>query len=385
MITVIADDLTGAAEIAGICLRYGIDVSFSIDKIPEKQTAINVIATDTRSKDEDEAYETHLHLAIEIISNTNNIIFKKCDSVLRGHVFVELLALANTVKKYKILLQPSNPKSNRFIKDASYYINDILIENTGFANDPDFPAKSSSVKKLIFDNVTKQHPLEVYTGDFYEIKSEGIFIPNCDAVKVLSESLSLYKDDMVIAGSAAFFEQFLIKKKLAVAKIPQKKFSYLKNYVLLSGSIHPKSVVFSKKLKKLNCPLLVFPETLLENHLNKKKLDEFVNNIAQDYNNHKKLILRISNSVIKPRNSALNLKSRMSFIARKLIESTNVNEIFIEGGATAYDVLKELHWKSFTPIAEVAPGVVRMQLDHNPKKHITIKPGSYEWPEGLLN
>ena len=385
MITVIADDLTGAAEIAGICLRYGIDVSFSIDKIPEKQTAINVIATDTRSKDEDEAYETHLHLAKEIISNTNNIIFKKCDSVLRGHVFVELLSLADAVKNYKILLQPSNPKSNRFIKDASYYINDILIENTGFANDPDFPAKSSLVKELIFNNSKKNHDAKISVGDFKEINSNGIYIPNCDSVEGLSNCLSLYKDDMIIAGSAAFFEQFLIKMKLANLKIEQKKYRYLSNYLLVSGSTHPKSILFSKTLEKLNVPLIVFPETLLENHLNKKKLDEFVNYIAQDYNNHKKLILRISNSVIKLRNSALNLKSRMSFIARKLIETTNVNEIFIEGGATAYDVLKELQWKSFTPIAEVAPGVVRMQLDHNPKKHITIKPGSYEWPEGLLN
>ncbi|WP_439132036.1 four-carbon acid sugar kinase family protein, partial [Polaribacter sp.] len=63
MITVIADDLTGAAEIAGICLRYGVAVSFGIDEIPEKQATINIIATDSRSKNQEEAYKTHLHLA----------------------------------------------------------------------------------------------------------------------------------------------------------------------------------------------------------------------------------------------------------------------------------------------------------------------------------
>lgn len=385
MITVIADDLTGAAEIAGICLHYGLEVSFGIDKIPERQTTINVIATDTRSKDEDEAYETHFHLTEDIISKTKNIIFKKCDSVLRGHVFMELLALADAAKKDTILLQPSNPKSNRFIKDASYYINDILIENTGFANDPDFPAKTSSVKKRILDNVAKQHPLEVYTGDFNEIKSEGIFIPNCDSVEALSESLSLYKDDMIIAGSGAFFEQFLIKMKLVNSKVEQKEYRHSSNYLLVSGSTHPKSIAFSKTLEKLNVPLIVFPETLLETKINKTVLNEFVNSIVQVYKDRERIILRVSNERIHLENNALNLKTRMSLIAKKLIDTTNVNEIFIEGGATAYDLLDELHWKSFTPIAELASGVVRMQYDNDPKKHIIIKPGSYEWPEGLLN
>tara|TARA_R110002051_G_scaffold149164_1_gene221706 strand:+ start:764 stop:1921 length:1158 start_codon:yes stop_codon:yes gene_type:complete len=385
MITVIADDLTGAAEIAGICLHYGLGVSFGIDKIPEKQTTINVIATDTRSKDEDEAYETHFHLAEDVISKSKNIIFKKCDSVLRGHVLIELLALADAANKNKIFLQPSNPKSNRFIKDAFYYINDILIENTGFANDPDFPAKTSSVKKRILNNVAKQHTLEVHTGDFKEINTKGLFIPDCDSVEALSECLNLYQKDMIIAGSAAFFEQFLIKMKLTNSKVEQKEYRYSSNYLLVSGSTHPKSIAFSKTLNKLNVPLIVFPETLLETKLNKTFLNEFVNSIAHVYKGRERIILRVSNDRIQLENSALNLKTRMSIIAKKLIETSNINEVFIEGGATAYDLLEELHWKSFTPIAELSSGVVRMQYDNDPKKHITLKPGSYEWSEGLLN
>src|SRR6056300_375339 len=192
MITVIADDLTGASEIAGICLRYGIDVSFGIDEIPEKQATVNIIATDSRSKNQEDAYKIHLNLAEEVSLNSKNVIFKKCDSVLRGHVYMELLALANAEKKNTILLQPSNPKSNRFIKNTSYYINNDLIEHTGFANDPDFPATTSLVQELILKNVAKQHTLKVHTGDFNEIKSEGIFIPNCDSVEDISNCLNLY-------------------------------------------------------------------------------------------------------------------------------------------------------------------------------------------------
>ncbi len=90
MITVVADDLTGAAEIAGMCLRYGIDVAFGIDAIPEKEAQVVIVATDSRSLSEEQAYKVHLQLAGDIIKNNpNQIIFKKCDSVLRGHVLTE--------------------------------------------------------------------------------------------------------------------------------------------------------------------------------------------------------------------------------------------------------------------------------------------------------
>jgi len=385
MITVIADDLTGAAEIAGICLRYAIDVSFGINAIPQKKATVNIIATDTRSMTEDEAYETHFHLAEDIISKTKNIIFKKCDSVLRGHVLTELSALLDAQGKDSVLLQPSNPKAHRCIKNASYLIDNILIENTGFATDPDFPSKTSSVKNLLLDRSSKKDSVEVFTGKIDEINTKGIFIPDCDSVEALSECIKLYQEDMIIGGSAAFFEQFLIKMKLTTSKVNHKEHCFTGNYLLLSGSTHPKSIQFSKNLEKTKCPLMVFPKELLENKLDKKALKDFINEVSGIYNEKKKLVLRVSNDIIQLDKSGLNLKSRMSLVAKKLIVTSGINEIFIEGGATTYDLLDELHWKSFTPIAELASGVVRMQYDNNPEKFITIKPGSYEWPDGLLN
>ena len=49
MIYIIADDLTGAAEIAGICVRYGLRTSFSLDEVKSLDTYdAQVIATETR-------------------------------------------------------------------------------------------------------------------------------------------------------------------------------------------------------------------------------------------------------------------------------------------------------------------------------------------------
>lgn len=387
MITVIADDLTGAAEIAGICLRYGIDVSFGIDTIPEKEARVTIIATDSRSISEDDAYKSHYQLTKKIFKkNSNQIIFKKCDSVLRGHVLAELSALINISGKKNVLLQPANPASNRCIRDGIYYVNDIKIEDTSFSSDPDFPANTSLVKNLLLNRVTSHLKIKnIHIGNINKIDSGGVFIPNCNSENDLMQCVELYSEETIIGGSAAFFEQFLIKKKLANSKVKRKKCSFSKNYLLISGSTHSESLCFSRVLEAANCPVLVFPENLLKIEFDEAILNNWVTKVSEIYKHNKKVVLRISNSIIQFENSSKALKNRMSLIVERLMETSVINELFIEGGATAYDVLKKLDWKSFTPIDELALGVVRMQYNNDPLKYITLKPGSYQWPEDLLN
>lgn len=113
-------------------------------------------------------------------------------------------------------------------------------------------------------------------------------------------------------------------------------------------------------------------------------MNQYIAQISTIYAQKHKLSLRISDAIIEFPNSSKILKNRMSFIVEEVLKLANINELFIEGGATAYALLHRLNWNNFKPIAELAPGVVRMQLVSNNKKYITIKPGSYKWPEDLL-
>lgn len=386
MITVIADDLTGAAEIAGICIRYGIEVAFGIDMIPKNVTEVNIIATDSRSMTEENAYKTHRQLAESILEkNKNVILFKKCDSVLRGYVLTELNALLDATGKESIVLQPANPDANRCIRFGSYWINDVLIDNTGFAVDPDFPSKSSFVKELLLERANRYSKIKkIQTGIITDINSDGIFIPDCNTVAELEKCVELYKENIILAGSAAFFKQFLLKHHPDLRKIKLKKHNFSDCYLLLSGSTQPESILFAAKLQNHNCPLIVLSKNLLEKTIEESHLIDWIEKTAQIYTENKKVALRISDEIIEFEGSSKILKTRMSSLVKQLLVNTSINEIFIEGGATAYDLLQKLNWKSFSPIAELAPGVVRMQYDLDPNKYITLKPGSYKWPEGLL-
>jgi len=94
MITVIADDLTGAAELAGIGLTYGLSVELvmqaDLESAELAATAdLLVIATDARSVPEPIAVQEMTIATAAAWSLKPDLLYKKVDSVLRGYVLAE--------------------------------------------------------------------------------------------------------------------------------------------------------------------------------------------------------------------------------------------------------------------------------------------------------
>ena len=57
MIAVIADDFTGAAELAGISLRYGLSVEVFLNNVTATDADVIVVCTDSRSLNNTNAKE----------------------------------------------------------------------------------------------------------------------------------------------------------------------------------------------------------------------------------------------------------------------------------------------------------------------------------------
>ena len=122
MIAVIADDFTGAAEMAGIGLRYGLDVELSTT-IPENAKAeLLVLDTDTRSMKEDDAVDVVSKVTDSMMELHPEMIFKKIDSVLRGHVIAELSAQLKILELRKALIVAPNPSLGRAIRDGNIFL-----------------------------------------------------------------------------------------------------------------------------------------------------------------------------------------------------------------------------------------------------------------------
>lgn len=387
LVIVIADDITGAAEIAGVCLRYGLTVSFGIDTIPKIESDVRIIATDSRSASESEAYLIHSNLAKAIYSQLPTLVFKKCDSVLRGYVLTELSALQEVSKLRKILLQPANPATGRCIKEGIYHVGNEKIENTGFSIDPDFPAHDSSVQNLLLQRSKRQEAnYSVHTGAIKKLNGQGLFIPDCNSVADLRESSKMSSEKTLVCGSAAFFEQILIEKKIAKTIIKRTENGLmLKSFLLITGTTHPESQRFAEKLKQIGCQVEKFPEQLLKEELNENDFADWLNELKSKWCENKILSIAISDKPIIFPNSQTELKSRLSRVVAYLLKNCKVSELLIEGGATTYSILKSLSFNSLNPGTEIGPGVLRMKVNNTDNLWLTIKPGSYPWPERIIS
>jgi uncharacterized protein YgbK (DUF1537 family) len=95
MIVVIADDFTGAAEIAGISLRYGLTVDLCTSNILPSNADVVIVSTDTRSLSLNEALLKYKKILEQLKELSPSFFYKKIDSVLRGYVGEEGICFAS--------------------------------------------------------------------------------------------------------------------------------------------------------------------------------------------------------------------------------------------------------------------------------------------------
>jgi uncharacterized protein YgbK (DUF1537 family) len=66
-----------------------------------------------------------------------------------------------------------------------------------------------------------------------------------------------------------------------------------------------------------------------------------------------------------------------------VLQRQDVQRFFVEGGGTASGLYRRLGWSCATVCCQYAPGIVAMKTDSEPPARVTVKPGSYSWPDGV--
>ncbi|MCR9098319.1 MAG: four-carbon acid sugar kinase family protein [bacterium] len=93
-VIVLADDRSGACEMAGIALRFGRQAEVQQSFNPGTDVAVIVYNSDTRSRGLPEARQRLRAFCQQLLKQgTGCYFFKKIDSVLRGHIVEEVIAL----------------------------------------------------------------------------------------------------------------------------------------------------------------------------------------------------------------------------------------------------------------------------------------------------
>ena len=371
MIVVIADDITGAAEMAGIALRYGQNVVVSDEVNTNYNADVLVIYTNTRSMSKKEAVNVMEGLTEKAMLLQPSLFYKKTDSVLRGYIIPEMKAQMKAMNVDKGLLVPANPSLGRVIRNGKYYVNNQLIHQTAFSHDPEFPIKTSDVAEMLPGEDVE---VKVLSKNESLLKN-GISVGEAASSDDISQWATYHHKSVLPAGGACFFNAILAKKH-------QPQFTNTKSadltlpLVLISGTTYQKNV---QKIKSYSNLVSYMPESIFsDDHSGTKDFEKWLDDIAAILSKYDKVILAV-NSTGKKSNPVL-LREKKAEIVKLIFKKIKIKELLIEGGSTAYSIVKELGWHSFIPTAEIQQGIVRMKVGGTSDLHLTIKPGSYEWP-----
>jgi len=359
---VIADDITGAAEIAGIAHEQGRTVKLFCGETPTEQCLyadIVVLATDTRSMSEAEAVDETKRLATSLRKQgiQGRKLFKKVDSALRGHVVAELTTLMDIMGYRRAVYLPANPSKGRLLCKGIYTIQGVPIHETAFSYDPEYPAFSSMLSER-----------------FPDAESHHIVMPDTESVEDLQNTISIYHDEHTLfAGAAdlfvcltkAFSEEYKLSKKIQnPPSLEQTSWT-----LFLCGSTQSKPVDWGLSVVEM-------PRGVYDGEQSASDWFETIPSFLLE-GQGRGLMLTMPYTHRTDRKAAVYLRETMAQMARLLMACRLPQHLIIEGGATAWATLRALGWTNLMVTAQLAPGVVRLQASNGVQ--VTLKPGSYPW------
>lgn len=381
MIGVIADDFTGAAEIAGIGLRYGLRVAYQVAVEPVESVDLLVIATDMRTLPAEEAGAECEALTGKLARLGPEIIFKKTDSALRGNVLAELEAMLRTLNLSRALLLPANPGLGRTIVGGHYFLNGVRLDKTEFFKDPDYRYRTSEVLGMLGESDgTATRCLRLEDADLAPGVNLGETLQEADLVRWVE----LLDEATLPAGGSEFFAHILrarghreIHSRNRFEEGPGKIL-----YVCGSASHYSHAAI--ERAKAGGATICEIPEDLYSSRGNRLlALQEWAEQILGRLNDEGTVAAAIN----RPLHSEISAPKKLArdtaeVVERVLQESEDLAALRIEGGATCFAISRRLGFKTFFPIRAYPPGVVEMRVGGLDGLSVTVKPGSYPWPEG---
>jgi len=376
MIGVIADDLTGAAELGAIGWHHGLRselISTAPCPVDADLVCLNI---DSRSLSPEGA-AARAAQATEILRQAGaRWIYKKVDSVLRGHVIAETQAMVERLGLDSALIVAANPGRGRVIRQGEYLVGGRPIHETEFGRDPEYPRKSSKVTELLDD--PDDGGVKVCAAGS-TLPPQGIVMGEAGSADDLQAWAGKRSTSILLGGAAEFFEALLeADGGVTSVKLGESISQDLAGAELfVCGTRSESAGRFLQAAQRLGVPVFTWPEPAS----GERRAVELSHCIVEALRSNSRAVLTSYFASAPSAAEAGGIARQLSRLAFVVLEHSAPGHVYAEGGATASCLLRELGWNRLSVIGEAAPGVVTLQPLGRQGPRITVKPGSYVWPE----
>lgn len=380
MIGVIADDLTGAAELGAMGLRHGLRAEIVVKGAPSGEADLVCVDTDSRSCVSEEAGRRAADAARLLRNAEARWIYKKVDSVLRGQVTVEVESVMKQLRLKRALLLPANPSLGRKIRGGRYFVKGRLIHKTEFARDPEHPRTSADVLQLVKPSLSTP----ICVSKLHDSLPEtGIVIGEAATPGDVQNWAARRDPETLPAGGAEYFGALLAAEEKPAAPAATGAFPNGKETreLFVCGTASPSSRKFVLAAKERGAPVFSLPlELAWSADFTPGAAEAISHRVVAAFHSHSRVILNIGLPPVRETSVARRLSDHLVQIAGMVLQQVAVGHIYAEGGATAAELVRYMGWSRLGTLGEPAPGVATLAIEGNASQLLTVKPGSYAWP-----
>tara|TARA_B110000003_G_C16627464_1_gene525376 strand:- start:545 stop:1816 length:1272 start_codon:yes stop_codon:yes gene_type:complete len=379
----IADDFTGATDLASMLARSGVNVSLRIGvplSIPENTAEIEVIALKTRSISASKAIEESLS-ALKWLkeAGAKKYFFKYCstfDSTAEGNIGPVSEALMNELKVDQTIYCPAFPENGRSIYMGNLFVGQKLLSESSMKDHPLTPMNDSNLMRLLSAQVSRRVGLAdriVVNSGVNSLKEKLISLKENDVPHVIVDAVadtdldtiaSACQDmDFITGGSALAMP--LAEFYKASGKISANDNSFMNKKcntgsIILSGSCSEMTIIQVKNfIQRGAAAFQLDPIDLAENGV-KKVLDWLS---SQDFTKNIIIYATSDPDTVKKVQAELGVDIAGKIVEQGLSECAiaarelGIKNFIIAGGETSGAITKALNVRQLDIGIEIAPGV----------------------------
>lgn len=407
LIGCIADDLTGATDLAMILAREGLK-TIQVVGVPNADTPIPdadaiVVALKSRTIPADEAIEVSLAACDWLkAAGASQIFFKYCstfDSTEHGNIGPVTDALMERLNTNLTIACPSFPENGRTVYRGYLFVGDGLLSESSLRNHPLTPMRDANIARVLAQQSQSQ-----VANIFYEQVEQGeraivdalltaepaqntIFIVDAMSNEHLDSIGSACKDLPLITGGSAV-AMGLAGNYRAMGSISEETAEHpfyipCGNSVVLAGSCSEATLAQIEQARKTMPSYRIDAAALLAGQ---PVVDEALQWAASLYQQHAKVLIYSSAApaevmLLQGENDKLALGSKiesvMGELAKRLCAELDIKRFVVAGGETSGAVIEALNVQTLQIGPAIDPGVPWTKSVDGSDLALALKSGNF--------
>ena len=311
---------------------------------------------------------------------------------MRGNIGAELEAFLHESTQRSLAFIPAHPKLKRFTRNGCHYIDDQLLHETEFAEDPLEPTRQSRISEILhLQTGIHVHSINAAEDEKKPLK-DGILVFDCHAVHDLTtigEFLLNKGLHRAMAGSAAMVELLPQLLHLGIHDFKTPKLhgpTFVVNGSLNRISLEQVRYASEKGVKTISIPQELLADT---NFCIRPLFISLRSEIRTAIQAGRNIILNSTSSndpidIRFSREDHLKL-TRYEFIAKQIglivvaiLEEVDLSILTVFGGDTMSGIMQAMSCNYIEPKLEIKPGIaVSLAAVKSKSLLLVSKPGGY--------